>query len=192
MSPIGAQTTRAPLSFGDAFRLTLITDDPVLAAKADRCGVNRIGLDLERVGKAERQAGHDVRLSEHRIESLAVVGAALEHAELFVRLNPVGPTTADEIEAALRLGAKALMLPYFRTAEEVATFVRLVDRRAHITALLETAPAILRIRDILAVPGIDEVMIGLNDLRLEFRVRSHFEILAAPLLCHNEGRKGFW
>lgn len=182
MPPIGAQPTRPPQTFGDAFRLTLITDDPVPAAKADRCGVNRIGLDLERVGKAERQAGHDVRLSEHRIESLAVVGAALEHADLFVRLNPVGPTTADEIEAALRLGAKALMLPYFRTAEEVATSVRLVDRRAHITALLETAPAILRIRDILAVPGIDEVMIGLNDLRLEFRVRSHFEILASPLL----------
>ena len=181
MSPPGLQA-RPPQTFGDAFCLTLITDDPILAAKADRCGVNRIGLDLERVGKAERQAGHDVRLSDHRIESLAAVGAALRNADLFVRLNPVGPTTADEIETALRFGAKALMLPYFRTAEEVATFVGLVDRRAHVTALLETAPAILRLRDILAIPGLEEVMIGLNDLRLEFRVRSHFEILTSPLL----------
>ena len=182
MPPPDAQRARTPRNFGDAFRLTLITDDPVLAATADRCGVNRIGLDLERVGKAERQAGHDVRLSDHRIESLAAVGAALNHADLFVRVNPLGPTTGQEIETALRLGAKALMLPYFDAASEVVTFVGLVNKRAHVTALVETAPAILRLHEILAVPGIDEVMIGLNDLRLEFRVRSHFEVLTSPLL----------
>ena len=182
MPPRGLPITRPAQSFGDAFRLTLLTDDPVQAAAADRIGVDRIGLDIERAGKAGRQAGHDVRLSDHRIESLAAIGAALERADLFIRLNPVGPSTAREIETALRLGAKALMLPYFRTAGEVATFVRLADGRAHVTALLETAPAVLRIRDILAVPGVDEMMIGLNDLRLAFRVRSHFEVLASPLL----------
>jgi hypothetical protein len=31
-------------------------------------------------------------------------------------------------------------------------------------------------------PGVNEVMIGLNDLRLELRVKSHFEGLASPLL----------
>jgi hypothetical protein len=32
------------------------------------------------------------------------------------------------------------------------------------------------------VPGVDEVMAGLNDLRLQLGVKSHFEVLASPLL----------
>lgn len=169
-------------SFGDAFRLTLLTNDPALAAKADRAGVDRIGLDLERLGKAERQAGLDTRLSNHSIDELATIGAAIARAELFVRLNPVHDGTGDEVEVALRSGAKVLMLPYFRTAAEVAAFVAAVGGRAAVILLVETASALVRIREILGVPGIDEVMAGLNDLRLELAVDNHFEVLASPLL----------
>jgi hypothetical protein len=171
----------AAAEFGDEFRLTLITNDPVLAAEADAAGVDRIGVDLERLGKAERQAEQDTRLSEHRLDDLEQVARALKRADLFARLNPLNPDTPRELEAALRCGAKVLMLPFFRTAGEVERFVRLADGRAHIVILLETAPAVLRIRDVLAVPGIGEVMLGLNDLRLQFGVRSHFEVLASPL-----------
>lgn len=169
-------------NFGDAFRLTLITNDPVLAAKGDHSGVNRVGVDLEELGKAERQAGQNSRLSGHNVEDLAVVARSLRRAESFVRLNPINSDTPAEIEAVLRYGAKALMLPYFRTAGEVETFVRLVNQRASVTILVETASAIVRIREILAVPGVQEVMIGLNDLRLELGVQSHFEVLVSPIL----------
>lgn len=169
-------------SFGDRFRLTLITDDPVLAAEADRCGVDRIGLDLEQLGKAERQSGEDTRLSGHKVEDLAAIAQSLTRAQLFVRLNPLNARTPHEVEAALDAGARVLMLPFFRTAGEVDRFARLVHGRAHVMILAETASALVRIREILAVPGIDEVMVGLNDLRLELRVQNHFEVLASPLL----------
>jgi hypothetical protein len=39
-----------------------------------------------------------------------------------------------------------------------------------------------RIREILAVPGIDEVTVGLNDLRLQLGVSNHFEVLASPVM----------
>lgn len=167
--------------FGDEFRLTLITNNPVLAAEAEAAGVDRVGVDLERMGKAERQAEEDTRLSEHRLDDLPVIARSLARADLFVRLNPLNPGTPLEMETSLRFGAKVLMLPFFRTANEVDRFVRLADGRAHIVILLETAPAALRIREVLAVPGIGEVMLGLNDLRLQFGVRSHFEVLASPL-----------
>jgi citrate lyase beta subunit len=167
--------------FGDEFRLTLITNDPALAAEAEAAGVDRVGVDLERLGKADRQAEQDTRLSEHRLDDLALVARSLVRADLFVRLNPLNPGTALEVETALGCGAKVLMLPFFRTANEVDSFVRLADGRAHIVILLETAPAALRIREVVAVPGIGEVMLGLNDLRLQFGVRSHFEVLASPL-----------
>ena len=171
-----------PASFGDRFRLTLITDDAALAAEADRAGVDRIGVDLEHLGKAQRQAGHDTRLSGHSWDDLARIGGAIARADLFVRLNPVNPATAEEIENALGHGAEILMLPHFKETAEVATFVRLVRARARVMLLIETAPALTRIRDILAVPGIDEVMFGLNDLRLQLGVANHFEVLASPLI----------
>jgi hypothetical protein len=160
----------------------LITNDPVLAAQADAAGVDRVGVDLERMGKAERQAGEDTRLSEHSLDDLAVMARTLASAVLFVRLNPLSPGTPLEIEAALGRGARVVMLPFFRTADEIDKFVRFVDGRAHIVILVETAPAVLRIREVVAVPGIGEVMLGLNDLRLQLGVQSHFEILASPLV----------
>ena len=168
--------------FGQQFRLTLITADPVLAAEADQSFVDRIGVDLERLGKAERQRGEDARLSDHRLQDLAAVGRALSRAELFVRLNPLNPDSQREIDTALRSGAKVLMLPFFRTAEEVSAFTRFVAKRAKTVILVETASAAVRLRDILTVPGVDEVMFGLNDLHLELGVNNHFEVLASPLL----------
>jgi hypothetical protein len=168
--------------FGDAFALTLLTDDPALAKRADEAGVDRIGLDLERIGKAERQAGHDTRLSDHRIADLPVIGAAIGKAALFARLNPLHDGSRGEIETALSLGARILMLPYFSTAREVEAFASAVARRAHVVILVETAQALARMRDILAVEGIDEVMAGLNDLHLDLGVRNHFEVLVSPLI----------
>lgn len=168
--------------FGDRFCLTLLTNDPALAVAADRAGVNRVGLDFERLGKADRQAGHDTRLSEHSWDDLAVISRCLDRADLFLRLDPVNPQTQRDVESALERGADVLMLPFFRTAGEVDVFIRHVDRRAHVVILLERAPAVVRIREILRVPGIDEVMVGLNDLRLQLGVASHFEVLASPIV----------
>lgn len=171
-----------PTSFGSRFRLTLITADPALAAAADQAGIERIGLDLEHRGKAARQAGEDTRLSRHDWSDFMRVAPVLRRADLFVRLNPPHDETPAEVERALAAGARVLMLPFFHTAGEVSRFVGAVGGRAEVMVLIETAAAALRIRDVLAVPGIDELMLGFNDLRLEFGVRSHFEVMASPLV----------
>jgi hypothetical protein len=168
--------------FGDTFCLTLITNDAGLTANADRAGVNRIGIDLEYLGKAERQPNPDTRLSRHDWDDLSRISGCVQQADLFVRINPIHAGTEVEIETALELGAKVLMLPSFRTAGETATFVRAVRGRARASILVEMAPAVVRIREILDVPGIDEVMIGLNDLHLQCGVANHFEVLASPLI----------
>lgn len=168
--------------FGEEFRLTLITNDARLAADADRAGVNRIGIDLEYLGKAERQAGRQTRLSNHDWDDLSRISQSVHQADLFVRINPIHAGTEAEIETALELGVKVLMLPSFRTAGEVATFVGAVRGRARVSILVELAPAAVRIREILDVAGIDEVMFGLNDLHLQFGVANHFEVLASPLI----------
>jgi len=85
------------------------------------------------------------------------------------------------------------MLPMFRSAPEVAAFVDMVGGRARVVLLLVTAAAGLRLRDILRVPGVDELHFGLNDLRLSLGVASHFEVLASDwmeLLCRTVAEAG--
>jgi len=167
--------------FGEAFRLILLTNDAALAAAADSC-VQRIGIDFEHIGKVERQAGYDTRLSRHEWKELAVIARVLKQAKPFARLNPVHGGTEAEIETALSCGAQVLMLPFFRGREEVERFVALVRGRAEVMCLVETASSFVRMREILSVRGVDELMIGLNDLRLQLGVANHFEVLASPIM----------
>jgi hypothetical protein len=74
------------------------------------------------------------------------------------------------------------MLPYFTAARAVAEFVDLVGGRASCVLLLETAAALARVRDIVAVPGIAEVMIGLNDLHLSLGLANPFEVVVSDLI----------
>ena len=53
-----------------------ITNLPEFAAFAAECGVARIMVDLERLGKHERQGGLGTFISDHRPEDVAVVRAA--------------------------------------------------------------------------------------------------------------------
>jgi citrate lyase beta subunit len=170
----------APSGFGDDFRLTLLTDDPALALEADAAGVDRIGADLEHMGKATRQAGEDVRLSSHTAEDLQVVAKVLTCASAFVRINPLHQGSEREIETVLQAGAQAVMLPYFDGPREAEGFVRLLDGRAKALLLLETPASLIHAPEIFAVAGLDEAMMGLNDLRLALGLQSHFELLVSP------------
>jgi hypothetical protein len=178
--PISFSRTGAG-DFGATFRLILLTNDPALAAAADGC-VQRIGIDFEHIGKAARQAGYDTRLSRHDWRDLAAIARVLKQARPFARLNSVHDGTEAEIETALSCGAQVLMLPFFRGREEVERFVGLVRGRAEVMGLVETASSFVRMREILGVRGVDELMIGLNDLRLQLGVANHFEVLASPIM----------
>jgi 2-keto-3-deoxy-L-rhamnonate aldolase RhmA len=165
------------------FLLTLISRDPELIRVADSAGIDRVGIDIERLGKRERQADvPNARISDHELNDLAIVTAAVRRAEVFIRLNPLHPGSRAEIERALALGAKVAMLPYFTTAYEVEAFVDLVRGRAVVTLLLETGAAAARLHEIVAVRGVSEIMVGLNDLHRTLGLKSHFEVLASDLL----------
>ncbi|MCB8838905.1 aldolase/citrate lyase family protein [Aurantimonas sp. VKM B-3413] len=169
-------------SYGEAFVLTFITNDRFQAAAADAAGVDRVGVDLETLGKSVRQSGLDTRLSYHSISDLQRVSQVLSRSDAFVRINPINSQSDQEIESVLEAGAKVIMLPYFTSPTEVAHFIDLVRARARTILLVETKPALERIDKILDIPGVDEIMAGLNDLRIQLRLRSHFEVLVSEAL----------
>jgi len=164
------------------FLLTLWTDDPRLAGSADAAGVDRVGLDLERIGKAGRQAGLNTWISGHSVERLAKVGRALHTARLFARVNPLWAETAPEVERLLEHGVEVLMLPMFESAAQLAGFLEIVAGRATVVPLLETPAAVADIEAIAALESLGEIHVGLNDLALSMGLRNRFELLESPEL----------
>ncbi|WP_298923624.1 aldolase/citrate lyase family protein [uncultured Ramlibacter sp.] len=162
--------------------LIQITNDPAFARRCDVLDGMRLWVDLERLGKAERQAGRNTFISTHGIEDVARIKRELRRAQLMVRINPLNPQTPAEVDAVLAGGADLLMLPMFGSADEVRDFAALVAGRVPIVLLLETGAALDSLDDWIATPGLHEVFVGLNDLHLSLGQRFMFEPLALGLV----------
>ena len=167
-----------------ALKLMYITNDPEIARIAENAGVDRIFVDMEYIGKSERQGGMDTVQSHHTIEDIRRIRKTVRKAELIVRVNPIHEaseeygSSEEEIQAAVKAGADIVMLPYFKTLEEVKRFLKIINGQTRTMLLLETPEAVEIIDDILKLPGIDEIHIGLNDLSLGYRKKFMFELLA--------------
>lgn len=182
-----------------ALELMYITKQPDVARIAERAGVDRVFVDMEYIGKEKRQHGLDTVQCHHTAEDAARIRKSIKKAKLMVRCNPIHGATAnynssqEEIEQIIAAGADVIMLPYFKTAAEVSAFVEMVDGRAKVFPLLETPEAAEKIDEILAVEGIDEIHIGMNDLSLGYGKKFMFELLAdgtVERLCMKFRKKG--
>ncbi len=174
-------------------KLMYITNTPYVAEIADRNGVDRIFVDLETVGKSLRQPNMNTVISDHSIADIAKVKAVCKRAEILVRVNQIYHGSEKEIDEVCQSEADIIMLPYFKTADAVRKFVSCVSGRKKCCALIETPEAVDRIDDILAVDGIDEVFIGLNDLHIGYGNKFMFELLAngtVDRLCAKFKEKG--
>lgn len=158
--------------------LMYITNSPEVALCAERHGVQRIWIDLETLGKEERQKGMDTVKSRHSVSDIRAVRSALSSSEMLVRVNPWNGGSPAEIDAVIEAGAQLVMLPMWSTVEEVRSFVGAVGGRARTVLLLETVGAERCLDEALAVGGVDEVHIGLNDLHLSYGLTFMFELLA--------------
>lgn len=180
-------------------KLMYITNRPDIAQIAETAGVDRIFVDMEFIGKDERQKGLDTVKSRHTFLDIANIKQAVEMAEVLARINPIHdplpdyPGSAVEIDRTIAAGADIIMLPYFKTPEEVRTFLKLVNGRVRTMLLLETREAVEHVDEILSIPGIDEIHIGINDLSISYGKRFMFELLAdgtVEQLCFIFRKKG--
>ena len=161
-----------------SIKLMYITNDPKIAGIAQTAGTDRIFIDLEVLGKFERQGFIDSVKSHHSVDDIVSVKKVMNRSELLVRVNPVHGGSGEEINQVIANGAEILMLPMFKTVSEVEEFIRLVGGRAKVCLLLETREADEALEDILKLGGVDEVLIGLNDLHLSYHKHFMFELLS--------------
>ena len=178
-------------TYGNSFSLTFLTNKPAFAIVAEDAGIDRICIDLERIGKRERQPELNARISDHTISDIESIKKSIKKTSLIVRINPINPASQAEINAVIDSGADLLMLPFFRRTEEIEQFLGYTNGRARCTLLLETSSALARLEEITKIAGVEEIMVGLNDLHKELRLNNHFELLSSNLMNYisNEIRK---
>ena len=173
-------------------KLMYITNNPQVALIAEKYGVDRIWIDLETLGKEERQKNMDTVKSNHKIEDITLIKPMLSSAELLVRVNPWNETSPREIEEVIAAGADMIMLPMWKDAETVQKFVSQVRGRAKTTLLLETKEAVECIDSVLDCTEFNEIHIGLNDLHLSYGLSFMFELLSngtVEMLCNKFKKK---
>lgn len=172
--------------------LLYITNIPAVALIAEKTGVNRIMIDLETLGKEERQKNMNTVKSNHTVEDVRSISSVLTTSETLVRINPWHFGSEEEIENVISAGADIIMLPMWKTVSEVDSFLKTVNRRVKTTLLLETKEAVDIVDEVLKNPLIDEIHIGLNDLHLSYGLNFMFELLANDLvenLCNKFKKK---
>ena len=167
-----------------ALKLMYITNRPGVAKIAESAGVDRIFIDLEYIGKSDRQGGMDTVQSQHTLEDIKRVSEVITKSEVLVRVNPIHDKTEEyisseeEIQQAIENGADIVMLPFFKTVDEVKRFLSAVNKKSKVMLLIETPEAVENIDEILSLGGIDFVHIGLNDLSLGYGLTFMFELLS--------------
>ena len=163
--------------------LMYITKHPEIARIAEEAGVDWIFVDMEFIGKDCRQGGLDTVQNHNTVEDVANIRAAVTKAKVLVRINPIHdtmddyPSSEEEIEAVIQAGADIVMLPYFKTTEEVLRFIGYVGGRAKTCLLVETPEAADLLDQIVEIDGIDMIHIGLNDMHLALKMKFMFQLL---------------
>lgn len=176
-----------------ALTLMYITNSVPVAIIAEKYGVERVWVDLEVLGKEERQKGRDSVKSHHTVDDIKKIKPHLTTSQMLVRVNPWYEGSVEEINSVIAAGADILMLPYWKTVEEVRMFVQTVNGRCMTTLLLETKEAVECADKVLAMGGFDEIHIGLNDLHLSYGLDFMFELLTngtVEMLCRKFASSG--
>lgn len=172
-------------------KLMYITNNPDVAKIAEEAGIDWIFVDMEFIGKDNRQGGLDTVQNHHTINDIRTIRNAVSKANVLVRVNPIHGIQKDgyfdsehEIDNAVEAGADIIMLPFFHTLQEVNDFIDYVqkandrhNRNVKTCLLLETPEAAILIDEILNVKGIDMIHIGLNDLHLAMGMKFMFQLL---------------
>lgn len=161
-----------------AIKLMYIANEPRIAHIAEKNGVDRIFVDLEVRGKAERQGHVDSVKSHHSLDDINRIKETLTTSELLVRSNAIYPGSKNEIDEIVSRGADIVMLPMWTCLDDARRFRDYINGRAKVMLLLETIPAEKALDEVLELDGIDEVLIGLNDLHLQYGLKFMFELLS--------------
>ncbi len=100
----------------------LFNTDLELALRAEKAGIDSIVVDWELKGKEKRQQGYDLEKNTDTPQDVRILSSHLK-IPVTVRINSLWKNTSVEVETAIENGAKNIMLPMAKSADEVKQFL---------------------------------------------------------------------
>ena len=176
-----------------SLKLMYITNRPDIAQIAESSGVDRIFVDMEYIGKSDRQGGLDSVQNHHTVADVRAMKQAVESAEVLVRVNPIHEasdsysSSQQEIDDVIRAGADIVMLPFITDVSQVRDFLRYVGGRAKTMPLIETPQSVEAIDEILALDGIDEIYIAIVCAHPLNRILVEIAQITTAIIIDEEG-----
>ena len=156
----------------------LIVESIEVASYAHKIGVDLLMVDLETKGKKERQGHLDTVISNSSPELITSLRKAVTNSQIMVRVNPLTRESQDEIDEVIMRGATSIMVPMFRSADELRMFYKFVNKRVPIIPLIETQCALNDITKIVLELQPSRIHFGLNDLAIDMQNSWMFTPLA--------------
>ncbi len=160
----------------------MITNNPKIGKFIINNGVDKVFIDLEKLGKNLRQGHLNTWKTNHSFEDIQIMRNMIKGKKILVRLNPWNNNSISEINTAIDYGADFLMLPMIIDFEEIYEFCKAVNYRVPIIPLIETKESLGFLNKIINLKGIEEIHIGLNDLSISFGYKFMFEPLSNGIL----------
>ncbi|MDF1720360.1 MAG: aldolase/citrate lyase family protein [Minwuia sp.] len=147
-------------------RLMLIPETIEMARDALNAGVDRLFLDLERAGKQQRQ-GTGTWISAQNLDDVRRYRDAFPDADMIVRTDPWSALEISDLEQVIAIAPSQIMLPMISGFADVAAMRDAIAGRMPLLPLIETVASADLLAEIVALDGVDEIDIGLNDLHLD-------------------------
>ena len=119
-------------------KLMYITNQPHIAKIAEVAGVDRIFIDMESLGKQNRQGGMDTVQSHHTFEDVKNIRGVVTDAQMLVRCNPIHEAcegycgSDEEIETIIENGADIVAVQEMMGHKDISStqvYTKLVKSR---------------------------------------------------------------
>lgn len=149
-------------------------------------GANGIIVDLETVGKSERQSGVDTEINDHSVQDLMQIKKK-SAAYVICRINALNQDSQKEIDQVIEAGADEILVPMIKQNNEVKEIFRLVKERKPIGLMIETKEAIAIANQLDQYP-LARAYVGLNDLCISRKSNSIFAAIADGTLDKIRGQ----
>ncbi|MAZ80136.1 MAG: aldolase [Gammaproteobacteria bacterium] len=164
------------------FKFMMIVSDSEIAKYISKFPDISLFVDLEILGKEERQGHLDTVKSSLNIDDVIRIRRAAPNANILVRLNPLNDNSQYEIDLAINNGADSIMIPMFHSLDDVNNFMKIINGRVKAVPLFETIDSIKALPEIISKIPLEQIHIGLNDLHLEQKKDFLFEPLSDGFL----------
>lgn len=158
-----------------------ITNNSKLINNASGLGIKFL-VDLERGSKLKRQENTTAWLSNHTINEYLKLKKEFPNELIGVRINRFSENVFEDLMTIKHSNPSFVMLPMWTTLEEVGQFKSIFYDCTNLILLAETKESLKIILNGHIHDRIFDVHFGLNDLRIEYKYKSIFEILASKIL----------